>query len=96
MGVMWTNKDVANTAETVGKLIKLGFPKYVDKKIMIKLVDDTCNGFVNGPLTEEYEAAREVMQEISNRFLHNLLEAADKTIEYYKTVAETTEGMGNE
>lgn len=96
MGVMWTNKDVANVAETAGRLIKLGFPKYVDKKIMIKWVDDTCNGFVNGPLTEEYEAVREVMQEISNRFLHNLLEAADKTIEYYKTVAETTEGAENE
>ena len=37
MGVMWTNKDVANVAETAGKLIKLGFPKYVDKKIMIRV-----------------------------------------------------------
>ena len=65
MGVMWTNKDVANVAETAGKIIKLGFPKYIDKKLMIKMVDDTCNGFINGPLIEEYEAVREVMQEIA-------------------------------
>lgn len=95
MGAMWTNKDVANVAETAGKLIKLGFPKYIDKKLMIKMMDDGCKEYVNGN-SEEYETVREMVQEISNRFLHNLLEAADKTIEYYKTVAETTEGMDNE
>lgn len=95
MRVMWTNKDIADAAESAGMVIKLGLPKYVDKKLMIKMMDNACGKFINES-PEEYETTREVMQEISNRFLHNLLEAADKTVEYYKTVAENTEGAENE
>lgn len=90
-----TSNDVANVAESAGNLIKLGFPKYIDKKLMIKMMDNGCKEFINGD-SGEYETIREVVQEISNRFLHNLLEAADKTVEYYKTLAENTEGLKNE
>ena len=95
MEVMWTNKDVADAAESAGMFIKRGLSKYVDKKLMIKMMGDVCGKFINES-PEDYETTREVIQEISNRFLHNFLEAADKTVEYYKTVAESTEGAENE
>lgn len=95
MRVMWTNKDVADAAESAGMVIKQALPKTIDKKLMIDMLDDACVKFVIES-QEEYEMTREVMQEISNRFIHNLLEAADKTVEYYKTVAESTEGSENE
>lgn len=95
MRVMWTNKDVADAAESVGMVIKLALPKSIDKKIMIDMMDDACVKFVIKS-SEEYEATREIMQDISNRFVHNLLEAVDKTVEYYKTIAENMEGSENE
>lgn len=95
MRVMWTNKDVADAAESVGMVIKQALPKTVDKKIMIDMMDDACIKYaIESP--EEYEATREIMQDISNRFVHNLLEAVDKTVEYYKTIAENMEGSENE
>lgn len=95
MGTMWTNKDVADAAESAGMVIKKALPKSIDKLLMIDMLDDACVKFIiESP--EEYETTREIVQEISNRFVHNLLEAADKTIEYYKMVAESTEGSENE
>ena len=77
MRVMWTNKDVANAAESAGMVIKLALPKSIDKKVMIDMMDDACVKFViESP--EEYETTREIMQEISNRFVHNLSKPSEK------------------
>lgn len=95
MEPIYTNSDVAKAAESAGIVIKLGLPKYIDEKLMIEMMEN-CRTFVIADPPDGYETTREVIQEISNRFLHNLLEAVSKTIEYYKTVAETTEGLGNE
>ena len=95
MEPLYKNSDIAKAADSAGIIIKLGLPKYIDEKLMIEMMEN-CRTFVIANPPDGYETTREVVQEISNRFLHNLLEAVSKTIEYYKTVAETTEGIDYE
>lgn len=89
------NSDISNMAGSAGILIKMSLPKFIDEKIMIEMMEN-FKTYAAVDCPDEYETAREVAQEISNRFVHDLLYAATHVVEYYKTVAESTEGLENE
>lgn len=91
MKPLFTNKDIVSIANSIGLTIRANLPKCVDECILIDMMEN-CKNFVNTEDRSDYMIVREIVQEISNRLLSNLLEATDNTVQYYKMVAENTEG----